>query len=330
MNCKKCGTPLIYGDMFCKNCGAAVNEALAQNNQIGEMNNNQNTNLTQNSGVNSDNYSINQNSTNVPNVDQNNNNTVNPAFQEFGQNNIQTNQQPTMNMYQQSQPMQQPLNQKNWQSNNTQNFNQPSQIKSGGNIKSIVIGVIVVAVIVFGAIGITNLINKNINGGSGTETFSSSTYDVNFKGFKFKIPNNYVYEKDTDILLVSDEAGTWAAKFELGSGSYSQIKSNINLLQAQFQKLGFSSSAAVEKKLAGINFITLEISTGGTNAIAAITKANSMNFMGITLVNQNNEYDYSLLKTIAPIIKGATYIGETNNIQSNIDIDYNSILDLEK
>lgn len=32
MNCKKCGTPLVENDQFCRNCGAPVNEVNAQTN----------------------------------------------------------------------------------------------------------------------------------------------------------------------------------------------------------------------------------------------------------------------------------------------------------
>jgi glucose uptake protein GlcU len=196
--------------------------------------------------------------------------------------------------------------------------------KNNSNLKYIIIGVVAVVAILVGVFILSSL-NKGSESNDGSQTLSKSTYDVNFKGFKFKIPDNLVYELSDGVLKIGDEANTWAAQVELESGSYAQIKNNMGQLQSKFQSLGYTSSAAVEKTVSNTNFITMEVSMSGTNAILAIAKANSMYFMGITTMNQNNEYDYSVLNTIAPIVSSVTYVGETNNIEANIDIDFNSI-----
>ena len=124
--------------------------------------------------------------------------------------------------------------------------------------------------------------------------------------------------------------GTWVTQIELEQGNFSQLQANKSQLQSVMQQSGFTSSIAQEKTLGGVNFITLEISSSGTNAIAALAKANSMYFIGITAFNQDNEFDYSLLERIAPIISSVSYSGETNNIESNTKLDMSGISGLAK
>jgi len=92
--------------------------------------------------------------------------------------------------------------------------------------------------------------------------------------------------------------------------------------------MGYKSSAAVEKTIDGMPFITLEISMSGTNALLGITKANSMNVFGITAYNIDNEYDYNLLKTISSILSSAEYTGKTNNMSVFQKVDMSGISNL--
>lgn len=68
----------------------------------------------------------------------------------------------------------------------------------------------------------------------------------------------------------------------------------------------------------------------GQNAIATLTKANSMYFMGVTAMNLDNEFDYSLLETIAPIISSASYSGATSNMEIGTKLDMNKIAEIAK
>lgn len=256
MNCKKCGSPLLENDQFCKNCGAAVDVQNEQSSVQQSMN-----------------YSMNQ----------------------------QAYQQPQ------------------------QNYNQPMN-KPSGNGKYIAIGIAIVVGIIAIIAVISMAMNKNNNSLIGG---SSANYKVSFKGFTFEIPDNFIYEEGDGILKIGNEEGTWAAILELEKGSFSQLKANKNQLQAVMQQSGYTASIASEKKLGGVEFITLEVSMSGQNAIAALTKANSMYFIGVTAVNQDNEFDYKLLETIAPIVKSAKYSGNTtNNISGNSKIDINAIAGL--
>lgn len=237
-------------------------------------------------------------------------------------------QQP-MNNY--SQPaMQQP----SWTSGyNAQPINQAPK---NSNTKFIIIGIIVAVAIVgiivaISAFGGNKSNNSGTNnGGSSVVNNSNSSYTVKFNGFTFKIPTNLVYETQSDAVLLGDEEGTWAAYIEVIEGSYSQMLSKKSQLQSVYQSMGYTSSAAIEKTIGGMPFITLEISKSGTNALLGLAKANSMNLFGITAYNVENEYDYKLLETVSSILSTAEYSGATNNMSVFEKPDMSGIAELAK
>ena len=238
------------------------------------------------------------------------------------------NQQPLNQNY--GQPMQQTYG-------NPINYNHPPQkVNTAKYVVFAVLGVVaIIAIVVVIAIFAGNDSSSSLSGGNNnpgiTQTGGSkSTYKVSFKGFSFDIPDNLVYEEDSGVLMIGDEEGSWVAQIEIEQGSFAQIKANKSQLQTMMQQSGYTSSIAQEKTLGGVEFITMEISASGQNAIAALTKANSMYFMGVTAMNLDNEFDYSLLETIAPIISSASYSGATSNMEIGTKLDMNKIAEIAK
>ena len=225
-----------------------------------------------------------------------------------------------------------------------QNYNQPAWAngynsnptyqppKSSSNLKYVIIGVVIVVVIFAVVIAITVFTKKSNNTYSENYGFSTSTktYKVNFKGFTFSIPDDLVYEEKENMLYIGDEEGTWVTELGLEQGNFSQIKSNKNQLPAIMQQNGYTCSDAVEKTLGGVEFITMEIAYGSENAIAALAKANSMYFVGVTAWNKDNELDYKLLETIAPIINSIEQTPVSNSIAPNTSFDFSVFSGLAK
>ena len=218
-------------------------------------------------------------------------------------NNFQP-QQPMEMVNQQPMQPNMPVNQNGYQNN----YNQ--QPKQNSPVKYIVIGIVAVVVIVIVGIIIINLIKNKSGSGSGpsisdnpgTNQTVNKTYKVNLNGFTFAIPDNLLYDVSNGTLRIGDEDNTWVAQIEMNEGSFAQLKARKNQLRSQMEKIGYGCSDAVEKTVKGVEFITMEISYGGQNALAALTKANSMYLVAVTILNVDNEFDYDLLNTIAPII----------------------------
>lgn len=199
--------------------------------------------------------------------------------------------------------------------------------KLNGNAKYIAIGLAIVGIAVIIIVGMA----MNKSGNNSTNQQGTNNYKVAFNGFTFEVPDNLIYEKIDDSLLIQNEEGTWATRFDLMEGSFTQLKSRKSQLQAILQQDGITSSNVSEKNLNGVDFITLETSPGGQNAIIAMAKANSMYIISITAMNQDNEFDYKILENIAPIIKSAQYTGDaTNNMAESVKIDMNVISELAK
>ena len=351
MNCKRCGFQLNENDQFCKNCGTPVDNISIKNNN--ERLENQTTKAyTQQQSVSQQpmkNYNGGlENQTTQTYMQQQSvsqqpmNNYNGSAMQEPSWTsgyNAQPMNQTTQTYTQQQSASQQPINNYNGptmqQPSWTSEYNaQPTKQTSKNNniiigiIAVLVVAGIIVAIIVFGSNRSNN--SENGDGGSLVVNDSNSAYTVNFKGFTFKIPTNLVYEIQSDAVHLGDEEGTWVACIEVIEGSYSQMLSKKSQLQIVYQSQGYTSSAAVEKTIGGMPFITLEISRSGKNALVGISKANSMNLFGITAYNVENEYDYKLLETVSSILSTAEYSGATNNMSVFEKPDMSGIAELAK
>ena len=313
MNCKNCGSPLTAEDRFCRNCGATVNEQIAQSNQNLSDNNNRFIFENQNNS---------NMQSNVENYNQSMNNSGNNYTQPMNNNG---------NNYTQ------PMNNYNNNYGNNQNNN------SARNIIFIVAGVIVVIIIaVIAVIAIMKFNGKNnntdvpnsgnsTNAPTGTPTTNvTSSYKVSFMKFTFTIPDTMDYEIDDDTLFIGDLDGTWMIQLTIFSGNFSVLKGNRYAVQTGFLSEGVTASTPEVKTLGGHEYLTLELSTIGDRALGAYTQLNSTNIAWILVTNQDNQIDYNILEKITPIITSAKYGNSTSNMESThtFDIDVNKITEL--
>jgi hypothetical protein len=230
------------------------------------------------------------------------------------------------------------INNPTMSSNNSQSawqnsYNQQPVMKqknNNGDGKYMILGVVIavailVVVCVIGIIFSGSGNDGTSNSVSGITQTSSSTYNVKFQGFTFKVPTDLIYETDSDALYIGDEDGTWQASIEIVEGSFSQLQSNKNQLISIYQQQGYGAANLNEKTYSGQDFITLELTYSGSNAILGFTKANSMYVIGATAYNMDNDFDYDTFNKVASIISTASYTGETTNMKSFNKISMNGV-----
>ena len=328
MNCKNCGYLLSNEDQFCKNCGSPV---------VGEQ------------------------SPEVPtfNVVEPENVTPSVVPNNFGQAEVNNfNQQPMMQQQvepmpmqqpamtgqpmpfqQQAMPMQQPMMQQPYANNSMNQFN--NQAPKNDNSKFIIIGIIVAVVVaIIGVVVVLvvtknngNNINPSGNNGSNipaTPTDNKNSTEVTVGDFTFSIPNNLqyeeVYQDGDEELLVGDLAGTWVAKIFVAEGNYDVIKSKKSELQSVFVDLGYVATPAQVNTYGGYEVITVEVTAAGTKELVVYSKANNQHYFGVDLFTADNSIDYTLLNTIAPILKNAKYKSNTRKMEMKTNITFGEVI----
>lgn len=217
------------------------------------------------------------------------------------------NNQPAM---QPTQPM--PNNQPPMMNNTT--YGQPINNQSNNNSKFIIIGVAVVVLVAVVVGAIFLLGNKEDKKESETPSNTNTPADeevnkaskVNFNGYQFEIPSDYVSTLNDTQLLVTDARQTWVLVFEISTGSYDVIKSRRTQLIPAFQSRGQTAKNLNVKTIDGVEFITLEVTSGGTNMVTGYTKLDSNHTIVVVGANINGTLNYSLLNNAVPIIKSAT------------------------
>jgi len=165
--------------------------------------------------------------------------------------------------------------------------------------------------------------NKTDNG---TSTNNSNTYEVKANGYTFNIPNDLKWELDDESIYIYDKNETWLSQIELVDNSYRIIANNKSTLKSNMEKSGFTVRNMVEQNYSGKPFITAELSLSGSNLLVAYTGASLNKSFAVSVENAGNIFDYTTLNAVAPILKSATYTGDSSHMKGNTNIDLGDVV----
>lgn len=286
MNCKKCGFVLDSNDKVCKNCNAHVEDDVKIQ-EIEEV---------------------------IEILDDEEQSVLKPIPEPIIQENINIIESPL----EEESPN---------KSTVIKNVKGKKNTNNNLIIKTIIILALCLIVIIAAMVLIKNNIarEKNNNKLNTNENITGTTvYRISYKGFDFSIPENLIYEEKSGSLLVADIRGSWVAQLEIQPGSYSKLKANQNNLPPVIKKYGYTVNEVVEKNLATEKYLTLQMSQNGSNMLLAFANIHPNYFLGITVLSQNQEFDYSILEKITPIVKSASYS------DTNASIEFSSILNMSE
>ena len=177
----------------------------------------------------------------------------------------------------------------------------------------------------------SSLTTSDVSSGSGTlqqvssvSTSKSNSYKVSFNGFKLYIPDKLTYEVDyiNDAINIGDTDSTWVAQLGIGDFSYKEMKQKRNYISTMVaqQYSGVTVSNVTVEKIDGVEYLLVEVNMYGINTLIGYAELNSMNTAVVAIVNENNDFDRSVLKNISPIISNAEYTGTSSYMKSNENI----------
>lgn len=335
MNCKKCGAAVSSEDLFCKACGTPVNEvnnmATPETNvnpfaqTTPEVNANPFAQTTPEvNNVPTPDFGTMTNSTPAPEA------PVNPAPTMDPFTSAPTNNFGTMNTTPVVEP--QPMN------NNMGGMQQAPASASTPNKSNNIVTIIAIVVAVACIIGIVILLIPKLTGSEKKTVVNDennnkpvvvtkSTYKVDYSGFTFSIPDELIYEITNNALFIADEDTTWAAQLQVIDQNYNTLKSNKSNIKTTLSNYGISSTDAEVKTYGDTEYVTVEATSGGENALYAYAKLNTMKVLAITVYSQDNDFDYDVLETISSIVLTAVAKDTSNNISitSKFNLDLGSL-----
>ena len=189
----------------------------------------------------------------------------------------------------------------------------------------------------------TNNVTNNtitVNPGGG----NTSGYSVTAGGFTVKVPYEYVYEVQGNVIAISDENETMLINMSIAEKPYSSVIANKATLESNMRSYGATLNKSEEKTIDGVQCLVYETVIGGQNELFAYIRINSMYTACCEIVNADlTTYDYNVLKKAIPIVTSAvkststtdssssssssSSTGNTTNIKSKADIDLQKIVE---
>lgn len=179
---------------------------------------------------------------------------------------------------------------------------------SNGGLKYIIIGIALFALIVTGIYFLINgKGNSGNNSGSSNNGNNSSGYtkSVYFSGYTFKIPSNYEYNIEDDILSFGDKTNNWYSGIKILSGDFNTLLSRKDVVISSIESSGYNVNTYNTKNYSGMECIVMEVISAGTKMLVGYVKASSSKIFVVSVVNLNKGYDYDLFETTVSILKTA-------------------------
>ena len=182
--------------------------------------------------------------------------------------------------------------------------------------------------------------NSNNNGSSTSSTNSgnmtpvtnqqTSSYKVNYGGFKLYIPDDLIYEMDytNKAINIGDASSTWVSQLAIQQVPFKNFKQNKSQIKAVLDELlnneAKVSSATIET-IEGVEFIIAEVNAGGMNVCIGLAELNSMYSACMVIMNEENDFNREYFKRYATIIRTAEYTGDSSYMNTNSKIKIEDI-----
>lgn len=178
----------------------------------------------------------------------------------------------------------------------------------------IVLFLIIIIINVIGLLIIENNVNKNLEN-KNIET--KTDYTIKYNSYSFTIPLTLQHEINNSDFLISNKVNNWTASLNIISNDYETLYKNREKIEKNLSDKQIEISNILERTYAGTTYITIEITYGSESALLAISNLSGGNSIMFIIQNEENDYDYDVLVELSPVVKSASYFGESNNQVTN-------------
>ncbi len=149
---------------------------------------------------------------------------------------------------------------------------------------------------------------SNITSNSSSNKNNDNTIKtINFKGYIFSIPANYITSisnKNQLQVLSSDKSEIYV--YDIQQGSYDSLKKNQSYIRTEFEKQGYKVGSILVRTYEGIEFITVEVLNNEIDMILAYSKLSSTQTYMVAAGNSSYKIDYNLMNNVARVLKNVT------------------------
>lgn len=209
-----------------------------------------------------------------------------------------------------------------------------------GKSKSVPKVILIGGIIVFFIMGVlvgSTVFKQNVCVGTSSnnkkKTTTKVTYVSNGKNnetkagnYTYKIPENYVYDKKNNGVIIYSDTGDWRIFIKAESGLYDDVATARTSIEETLKENNVTVNNLRETKISDNSYVIIEGTTRLQNRLIAITDAKNDHIFYIEIVTTDNSYNYDILSLANDIAKSATYNESVSDIE-HIDIyDASSML----
>jgi hypothetical protein len=176
-----------------------------------------------------------------------------------------------------------------------------------GVIGVLCVGLIILAVLLLGQKnGNENLENNNNNNNDNGIVTADTTSKVNFNGYTFSIPIDYITEEDFEYLMVYDDTQEWASNIGILDGvAYATVKNSTTQIQQNLESSGMTVKSVQEKTINGNSWVVIEYTKDGYNILGGYGELSSSKVITLEVLNTSNIYDTDKFNEFEKICSGA-------------------------
>lgn len=139
--------------------------------------------------------------------------------------------------------------------------------------------------------------------------------------FKYQVPNSYIYDKDSNYLLVYDKDGLFKITIRSLKGNYDDLILSKVSIKESVKEQGYVVNDVKELVVNNNNHLVLELTDNTYNHLISFTKGNDEYIFYIDIVTTSNDIDSTILNTAEDIVRNAEYVEKVNALESMRKVD---------